>query len=61
LNLNVGAGKGSDSQETIAAIRSLEQTILSRPPTPIVANFSAPDDGGMDKLFALQRSSLRIS
>ncbi len=60
-DLNLNSGKGNDSREVIGAIRSLEQTILSRPPTPIVANFSAPDDGGMDKLFALQRSSLRIS
>jgi hypothetical protein len=61
LSLNVAAGKGGDNREVIQAIKSLEQTIQSRPPTPIVANFNSPDDGGMDKLFALQRSSLRIS
>jgi hypothetical protein len=62
LNLNVGSGGNlGDNREVIGAIKSLEQTILSRPPTPIMANFNAPDDGGMDKLFALHRSSLRIS
>jgi hypothetical protein len=60
LNLNVGTNSGSSNKEVVDAVRSLEQTIQSRPPSPIVANFTAPDDGGMDKLFALQRASLRI-
>ncbi len=61
LNVNLGAEKGANNRAVIDAIQSLEQTIQSRPPTPIVANFNAPDDGGMDKLFALQRSSLRLN
>jgi hypothetical protein len=62
VNLNVAGGNngGTINRDVISAIQSLEQTIQSRPPTPIVANFNAPDDGGMDKIFALQRSSLRI-
>lgn len=59
LNLNVGGGKGNDNREVIGAIQSLEQTIRSRPPTPIVANFAGADDGQLDKLFAIQRSALR--
>ena len=59
LNLNVGSNPGSSNQEVVAAVRSLEQTIKSRPPTPIVANFAGADDGQLDKMFALQRSALR--
>jgi hypothetical protein len=50
-----------DNRELVAEIKTLQEIIRSRPPTPIVANFNAPDDGGMDKLFALHRSALRIS
>ena len=59
LNLNFQSNKGDNNQAVINAIKGLEQTILSRPPTPIVANFAAPDDGQLDKMFALQRSALR--
>jgi hypothetical protein len=62
LNLNVGQGSAATSnREVVDAVRSLQASIESRPPTPIVANFNAPDDDGMDKLFALQRASLRIN
>jgi hypothetical protein len=60
LNMNVAAEKGVDNRAVIDAIKSLEQTISSRPPTPIVANFATADDGQLDKLFAIQRSALRI-
>jgi hypothetical protein len=61
LSLNVGGGKGVDNQQVVAAVQSLEQTIRSRPPAPIVANFAAADDGQLDKMFAIQRSALRIN
>jgi hypothetical protein len=61
LSLNVGGGKGVDNQQVVAAVQSLEQTIRSRPPAPIVANFAAADDGQLDKMFAIQRSALRIT
>ncbi|MGL4617880.1 MAG: hypothetical protein ACRCZS_02300 [Chroococcidiopsis sp.] len=61
VNLNVADnGSGTSNREVVEAVRSLEQTIQSRPPAAIVANFNAPDDDGVDKLFALQRSALRI-
>lgn len=52
-------GGGVDNQAVVDAVRSLEQTIRSRPPTPIVANFAGADDGQLDKMFAIQRSALR--
>jgi hypothetical protein len=60
LNLNVGTNSNVDNKAVVDAVQSLEQTIQSRPPAAIVANFNAPDDDGMDKLFALQRASLRV-
>jgi hypothetical protein len=60
VNLNVsGRDGGTSNRDVVEAVRSLEQTIQSRPPAALVANFNAPDDDGMDKLFALQRASLR--
>ncbi len=59
LNLNVGSSSGVDNKAVVDAVRSLEQTIRSRPPTPIVANFAGADDGQLDKMFAIQRSALR--
>ena len=61
LNVNSNSGGMPGNRGTIEAIKSLEQTILSRPPAPIIANFNSPDDAGLDKLFAVQRSSLRIN
>lgn len=61
LNLKVGEGKGVDNERVVAAVQSLEQTIRSRPPAPIVANFAGADDGQLDKMFAIQRSALRIN
>jgi hypothetical protein len=63
VNLNVEGStqnnNGTSNREVIEAVRSLEQTIQSRPPATVVANFNAPDDDGVDKLFTLQRASLR--
>jgi hypothetical protein len=60
-NFDVGSRSVTvDNRELVAEIKNLQEIIRSRPPTPIVANFTAPDDDGMDKLFKLQRSALRI-
>jgi hypothetical protein len=60
LNLNVAGNAGSSNREVVDAVRSLEQTIKSRPPAPIVANFNSPDDGQLDKMFKIQRAALRV-
>jgi hypothetical protein len=54
-------GKDADMSLLIKEVKALQEIISSRPPVPIVANFNGADDGQLDKLFALQRSSLRIS
>jgi hypothetical protein len=61
FNLNTGATPPPNNRDVVDSIKSLQSSIESRPPTPIVANFNAPDDDGMDKLFKLQRAALRIT
>jgi hypothetical protein len=60
VNLNVNSANGVDNKAVVDAVRSLEQTIQSRPPAPIVANFNSPDDGQLDKMFKIQRAALRV-
>ena len=60
LNMTDNSSGKVNNQAVVDAVRSLEQTIQARPPTPIVANFNATDDGQLDKMFAIQRSALRV-
>jgi hypothetical protein len=60
IPISGGGDRDKDMSKLIQEVKTLQDIISSRPPTPIVANFNAPDDDGMDKLFKLQRASLRV-
>ncbi len=56
---SVGQPSEGVNGQLLQEIVKLQQIIQSKPPAPIIANFNAPDDDGVDKLFALHRSNLR--